>query len=72
MFTHESFIDAVQNGKKQVVDFFVADQKFKSELNALIDSQTQTAKTAVKTSITIAEVLLSYVQTSITALGKKS
>lgn len=48
-------IDAVQNGKKQVVNTFVTDDKFKSELIKLVDAQTEFAKGQVKTTLSIAE-----------------
>ena len=55
MFIHNQVIDAVQNGKKQFVNTFVTDAKFKEELNKLIDAQAQAAKTSVDASLAIAQ-----------------
>ena len=54
MFTHNQIIDTIQAGKKQVVNTFVTDAKFKEELNKLIDAQTEFAKGSVDSSIAIA------------------
>jgi hypothetical protein len=55
MFVHNQIIDAIQSGKKQIVNTFVTDAKFKEELNKLIDSQGQATKTAVDASLAIAQ-----------------
>jgi hypothetical protein len=55
MFTPTQFIDTVQNGKKQIVNTFVVDAKFKEELNKLIDAQAQAAKASVEASLAIAQ-----------------
>lgn len=55
MFTHNQIIDAIQGGKKQIVNTFVTDAKFKEELNKLIDSQAQAAKVSVDASLAIAQ-----------------
>jgi hypothetical protein len=55
MFTHNQIIDAIQGGKKQFVNTFVTDAKFKEELIKLIDAQAQTAKTSVDASLAIAQ-----------------
>lgn len=55
MFTHNTIIDSIQNGKKQFVNTFVQDAKFKTELNKLIDAQAQAAKTSVDASLAIAQ-----------------
>jgi hypothetical protein len=58
MFTPNQFIDAVQSGKKQIVNTFVVDAKFKEELNKLIDSQAQAAKASVDASLAIAQAFV--------------
>lgn len=58
MFTHYQIIDAVQASKKQFVNTFVTDAKFKEELNKLIDSQGQATKTAVEASLAIAQAFV--------------
>ena len=50
-------IDAVQNGKKQIVNSFVTDKKFQAELIKLVDAQTAFAKGQIETTISIAEAL---------------
>ena len=50
-------IDAIQDGKKQVVNTFVTDKKFQAELIKLIDAQTAFAKGQVQTTLSIAEAL---------------
>jgi hypothetical protein len=55
MFTHNQVIDAIQSGKKQFVNTFVTDAKFKEELNKLIDAQAQAAKASVDASLAIAQ-----------------
>lgn len=63
MFTHETIIDAVQNGKKQIVNTFVTDKKFQAELIKLVDAQTEFAKGSVKSSLAIAEALVGHANT---------
>lgn len=48
-------IDAVQSGKKQFVETFVQDAKFKAELIKLIDAQATFAKGQVDTTVAIAQ-----------------
>jgi hypothetical protein len=55
MFTHNQIIDSIQSGKKQFVNTFVTDAKFKEELIKLIDAQGQAAKTSVDASLAIAQ-----------------
>lgn len=61
MFTYETIIDSVQNGKKQIVNTFVADKKFQAELHKLVDAQTEFAKGSVKSSLAIAEAMVGHV-----------
>ena len=70
MFTPENFIDSFQNAKKQIVNTFVTDDKFKKELVKLIDAQTEFAKGQVKTTLSIAEALVKNASTAFYAAGK--
>ena len=70
MFTPEQFIETVQNAKKQVVNALVIDAKAKTELNKLIDSQTEFAKGQVKTTLSIVEALFKNASTAFYAAGK--
>jgi hypothetical protein len=58
MFIHNQIIDAVQTGKKQFVNTFVTDPKFKEELNKLIDAQAAATKTSVEASLAIAQAFV--------------
>jgi hypothetical protein len=58
MFIHNQIIDSVQSGKKQIVNTFIQDAKFKEELNKLIDAQALTAKASVSASVAIAEAFV--------------
>jgi hypothetical protein len=48
MFTFDTTIDAVQNGKKQFVNTFVSNEAVKTALNSFVDAQTEYTKAAVK------------------------
>ncbi len=61
MFTYETVIDSIQNGKKQLVNTFVQDKKFQAELIKLVDAQTEFAKGSVKSSLSIAEAMVGHV-----------
>lgn len=58
MFTPEAYIDAIQNGKKQVVNTFVTDEKIKKGLVEVIDAQTEFSKTLVKNSLALSELVV--------------
>ncbi len=58
MFIHNQIIDAVQTGKKQFVNTFVTDTKFKEELIKLIDAQAAATKTSVEASLAIAQAFV--------------
>ena len=58
MFTSDTIIDSIQNGKKQIVNTFVQDDKFKAELIKLVDAQTEFAKGSFKSSLAIAQALI--------------
>lgn len=55
MFTPDFYIDGVQGAKKQFVNTFVTNETFKTELNKLVDAQTEFAKGQLKTSLAILE-----------------
>ena len=55
MFSFDSTIDAIQGAKKQFVETFVTDAKFKADLIKLVDAQTTFAKGQVTTTLSIAE-----------------
>ena len=64
-------IDAVQNGKKQFVETFVQDAKFKAELIKLVDAQTEFAKGQVQTTLSIAEAFAKNAKETTEALVAK-
>jgi len=53
-----TLIDTIQDSKKTIVNTFVTDKKFQAELIKLVDAQTEFAKGQVKTTLSIAEVLV--------------
>ena len=63
MFTPETIIDSVQEAKKQIVNTFVVDKKFQSELIKLVDAQTEFVKGSYKSSLAIAEALIKNAST---------
>lgn len=69
MFNADQVIDTIQNGKKQFVNTFVTDAKFKAELVKLIDAQTNFAKGSVKSSLDIAQA---FVKNASDAVYKKA
>ena len=64
-----SFIDAIQDGKKTFVNTFVKDESFKTELIKLVDSQTKFAKGSVQSSLDIAQA---FVKNASNAFYKKA
>lgn len=56
--TPDKIIDQIQSGKKQIVNTFVKDETFKTELNRLIDAQAQAAKVSVEASMAIAQAFM--------------
>ena len=58
MFTPDFIIDSVQHAKKQIVNTFVTNETFKTDLIKLIDAQTEFCKGQIKTSLAIAESLV--------------
>lgn len=47
MFTLESVVDTVQEGKKQFIRTFMFGEKFKSSMINLVDAQTQVYQTLI-------------------------
>jgi hypothetical protein len=64
-------IDAVQNSKKQFVETFVQDDKFKKDLIKLVDTQTEFAKGQVQTTLSIAEAIAKNAKETTEALISK-
>jgi hypothetical protein len=62
-------IDAIQDGKKQIVNTFVKDESFKSELTKLVDAQTKFAKGSVQSTLDIAQA---FVKNASNAFYKKA
>ena len=52
-----TYIDAVQNGKKQIVKTFVQHEGIKTALNEFIDGQTSYTKSAVKVATDVGQRL---------------
>ena len=71
MFNQDFIIDSVQNAKKQFVNTFVTDAKFKAELTKLVDSQTEFAKGQVKTTLAIAEAFVKNTSDAVYKFAKK-
>lgn len=69
MFTHNTIIDSIQNGKKQLVNTFVQDAKFKAELIKLIDAQAAATKTSVEASLAIAQAMTKQATESVKAFA---
>lgn len=64
-------IDAIQDGKKQIVNTFVTDKKFQAELIKLIEAQAEFAKGQVQSSLSIAEALAKNAQETTKAMAAK-
>ena len=62
-------IDAIQDGKKQIVNTFVKDESFKTELTKLVDAQTKFAKGSVQSTLDIAQA---FVKNASNAFYKKA
>lgn len=56
----DSFIDAIQGAKKNIVNTFVTDDKFKAQLHKLVDAQTAISKSAAKASMDIADAFVQH------------
>jgi len=62
-------IDTIQDGKKQIVNTFVKDEAFKTELIKLVDAQTKFAKGSVQSTLDIAQA---FVKNASNAVYKKA
>lgn len=58
-------IDAVQSGKKVIVNTFVKDEKIQTELVKLIEAQTKFYQGWVDTTLSLAQTLVSSVSSTI-------
>ena len=58
-------IDAVQSGKKSIVNTFVSDKEIQSKLVTLIEAQTKFYQGWVDTTLTLAETLVSTAKTAV-------
>lgn len=66
--TPDKVIDSIQEGKKQFVNVMIKDDKFKTELTKLIDSQTEFAKGSFNSSLAIMQA---FTKNAGTAFYKK-
>ena len=60
MFFTDTVIDTIQGTKKAVVNTFVTDDKFKTQLHTLVDAQTGIAKSAAKASMDIIDAFVQH------------
>ena len=69
--THRRFkmfnqaIDAIQSGKKTIVNTFVTDKEIQSKLVTLIEAQTKFYQGWVDTTLSLAETLVSTAKTAV-------
>jgi hypothetical protein len=66
--TPDKIIDQIQSSKKQIVNTFVQDEKFKAELIKLIDAQATFAKGSVQSSL---DIMQAFMKNGSTAFYKK-
>jgi DNA transposition AAA+ family ATPase len=69
MFSADSYIDTVQNGKIQFINTFVKQDAIKEALVDFVDAQTKYTKEVVKTAT---EVTTTLAQESVKAVGDLS
>ena len=55
MFALDTFIDTIQNAKKQIVTTFVTDKEIQKPLFAFVEAQTDFVKQIVKTNEALVE-----------------
>lgn len=70
MFTFDTTIDAVQNGKKTFVNTFVTNEAVKTTLNSFVDAQTEYTKAAVKAGADTATTLAKEITKSLGEAAK--
>ena len=58
-------IDAIQTGKKSIVNTFVTDKEIQSKLVTLIEAQTKFYQGWVDTTLSLAETLVSSAKTAV-------
>ena len=58
-------IDAIQTGKKTVVNTFVTDKEIQAKLVTLIEAQTKFYQGWVDTTLTLAQTLVSNAKTAV-------
>jgi hypothetical protein len=58
-------IDAIQTGKKSIVNTFVTDKEIQSKLVTLIEAQTKFYQGWVDTTLTLAQTLVSTAKTAV-------
>ena len=58
-------IDAIQSGKKTIVNTFVIDKEIQSKLVTLIEAQTKFYQGWVDTTLTLAQTLVSSAKTAV-------
>jgi hypothetical protein len=58
-------IDAIQSGKKSIVNTFVTDKEIQSKLVTLIEAQTKFYQGWVDTTLSLAETLVSSAKTAV-------
>jgi len=58
-------IDAIQSGKKSIVNTFVTDKEIQSKLVTLIEAQTKFYQGWVDTTLSLAETLVSTAKTAV-------
>jgi hypothetical protein len=58
-------IDAIQSGKKSIVNTFVSDKEIQSKLVTLIEAQTKFYQGWVDTTLTLAETLVASAKTAV-------
>jgi hypothetical protein len=67
----DTIIESIQDGKKQIVNTFVTDDKFKAELIKLIDDQTKFVKGSVNSSMDIAQAFIKNTSDTVYKAMKK-
>ena len=64
-------IDAVQTGKKTIVNTFVTDKEIQSKLVTLIEAQTEFYQGWVDTTLTLAQTLVSSTKDTVSKTARK-
>jgi hypothetical protein len=64
-------IDAIQSGKKTIVNTFVTDKEIQSKLVTLIEAQTEFYQGWVDTTLTLAQTLVSSTKDTVSKTVRK-